>query len=67
MRSPQAHFFKTHRLTTNAVLDQIHFSNKFPTMTESITHRFVFQLPVLHDENGRGYVSMAQEAENVYW
>ncbi|ULT88275.1 hypothetical protein L3Y34_007457 [Caenorhabditis briggsae] len=22
---------------------------------------------LLHDDNGRGYVSMAQEAENVYW
>ncbi|EGT42413.1 hypothetical protein CAEBREN_02066 [Caenorhabditis brenneri] len=24
-------------------------------------------MPVLHEDNGRGYVAMAQEAENVYW
>ncbi|UMM34076.1 hypothetical protein L5515_007302 [Caenorhabditis briggsae] len=31
------------------------------------SYRLTFNLPVLHDDNGRGYVSMAQEAENVYW
>uniref|UniRef100_A0A1I7SY72 BTB domain-containing protein n=1 Tax=Caenorhabditis tropicalis TaxID=1561998 RepID=A0A1I7SY72_9PELO len=31
------------------------------------SYQLIFQLPALQQDNGRGYVTMAQEAENVYW